>query len=41
MVQADHEMTTAFNATGMASGVYYARLQFGGRSVMRKMVLAK
>lgn len=41
MAQAGQYITATFNAGHLASGVYIARLQYAGKSLMQKMMLAK
>jgi hypothetical protein len=40
-VQAGVRHDVTFDASGLASGVYFARLEFNGRQLMRKITLMK
>jgi hypothetical protein len=39
--QAGRYIQAKFDATRLASGIYFARLQYGGKSLMKKMLLVK
>lgn len=40
-VQAARTQTAVFNAGAMASGIYFSRLEYSGRSIVQKMMLTK
>jgi hypothetical protein len=41
MAQSGHYITAAFNGSQMSSGVYFARLQYNGKSMITKMLMLK
>jgi len=40
-VQAGYIQKTIFEASRLASGVYFSRLQYGGKSLLKKLILMK
>jgi hypothetical protein len=41
VAEAGRSYQTSFDAASFASGLYFARLEFGGQSLMKKMILSK
>ncbi len=41
MAKAGHYIPATFNASRLASGIYFARLQYSGKSLMQRMLLMK
>jgi hypothetical protein len=39
--QAGHYITATFNASRMASGIYFARLQYNGKNLVQRMLMTK
>jgi|WetSurMetagenome_2_1015567.scaffolds.fasta_scaffold17851_2 hypothetical protein len=41
MAKSGHYIQTTFDASRFASGIYFARLQYGGKSLMHRMLMTK
>ena len=41
MAKAGHYIPATFNASRLASGMYFARLQYGGKNLIQKMLMTK
>jgi hypothetical protein len=41
MAKAGHYIPATFNASRLASGIYFARLQYSGKSLVQRMLLTK
>jgi hypothetical protein len=41
IAQSGHYIAATFNAGNFASGVYFSRLEYGGKSLVQRMLLTK